>query len=135
MLTLFTNRFPDFQTAQGVPVRITRGHPRYKLSYLLQHQVPVLAPAAAYFTEPEPVFTAAYRADLDKLGAPRIAELLNAVATAAGDHRLVLLCFEDLSKPGLWCHRRVFADWWQERTGDVVRELGPRPTHEQIPLM
>ncbi|MFB7424708.1 hypothetical protein ACFC0K_15695 [Streptomyces hydrogenans] len=118
-----------------MPVRITRGHPRYKLAYQLTHRVQELAPAASYFTEPQPIFTASYRADLDNLGAPRVAELLGAIAASAGDHRLVLLCFEDLSKPGLWCHRQVFADWWQERTGDAVRELGPRATHEQIPLM
>ncbi|MEW1700700.1 hypothetical protein [Streptomyces sp. NPDC091278] len=135
MLTLFTSRFPGFREAQGVPVRITRGHPRYKLSYTIRHRITELAPREAYFKEPLPVFTAAYRADLDQTGVERVAGLLNAVASEAGDHRLVLLCFEDLSKPGLWCHRRLFADWWQERTGDVVRELGPQVTHEQISLM
>jgi hypothetical protein len=36
-----------------------------------------------------------------------------------------LLCFEDLTKPGLWCHRRPFANWWLENTGEVVPELEP----------
>ena len=135
MLTLFTNRFQAFTPAQGVPVRITRGNPRWKLAYELAHQVHELAPGTSYFREPEPVFTAGYRADLDRIGAPKIAELLQTITTQAGDHRLVLLCFEDLSRPGEWCHRRIFADWWHERTGDLVRELGPRPTHEQTALM
>jgi hypothetical protein len=36
---------------------------------------------------------------------------------------VVLLCFEDLSKPGEWCHRRAFATWWEEQTGEKVEEL------------
>ena len=58
-----------------------------------------------------------------------------AITEQSGDHRLVLLCFEDLSKPGEWCHRRIFADWWKDITGDHVRELGPLPRHEQDPLL
>ena len=135
MLTLLTNRFQAYQPGQGTPVRITRGAPRWRLPYTLEHQVAQLAPAATYFNEPRPVFEAGYRADLDRLGAPRIAELLHAITAQTGDHRLVLLCFEDLSK-GDWCHRRTFAQWWQDTTGDAVRELGPQPpTHEQTTLL
>ncbi|MCF6159415.1 MAG: hypothetical protein E3K32_12800 [wastewater metagenome] len=36
---------------------------------------------------------------------------------------LVLLCIEDLSHMGDWCHRRIFAEWWQKKTGQVVKEL------------
>ncbi|MGW0822573.1 hypothetical protein [Streptomyces sp. NPDC002845] len=125
MLTLFTNRYQAFRPPQGVPVRITRGAPRFKLSYQLTHSVRELAPRAEYLTQPRPDFTTAYRADLDVLGVQRVAALLEAIAGAAGDHRLVLLCFEDLADPTLWCHRRIFAAWWKEATGDDVRELGP----------
>ena len=37
--------------------------------------------------------------------------------------QLVLLCFEDIRKPGLFCHRRVFATWWEQETGEPVSEL------------
>jgi hypothetical protein len=37
---------------------------------------------------------------------------------------LALLCYEDLSEPGTFCHRRMFAEWWSERTGEKVEELG-----------
>ncbi|TVL91973.1 DUF488 family protein [Streptomyces sp. SAJ15] len=125
MLTLFTNRFQAFQRPQGVPVRITLGAPRFKLPYSLTHSVRELAPRRDYLSQPEPEFTAAYRADLDQLGPDRIAARLRQITQAEGDHRLVLLCFEDLAKPGLWCHRRVFAAWWKGVTGDEVRELSP----------
>ena len=125
MLTLFTNRYQAYQPPQGVPVRITLGAPRFKLPYSLTHAVRELAPRKEYFTKPQPEFTVAYRADLDALGAVRIAERLREIAQAEGDHRLVLLCFEDLSDPQQWCHRRIFAAWWKDTTGDEVRELSP----------
>lgn len=125
MLTLFTNRFQAFQPQQGIPVRITLGGVRFKLPYALTHVVRELAPRRDYLSAPEPEFTKAYRADIDRIGPERIATLLQRIAQAEGDHRLVLLCFEDLARPGLWCHRRLFAAWWKERTGDEVRELSP----------
>lgn len=136
MLTLFTSRYQEYQPSQGVPVRITLGAPRFKLPYKLAHSVRELAPRRDYFSKPLPEFTTAYRADLDRLGAARVAQLLEAIAEEEGDHRLVLLCFEDLTKPAEWCHRRVFASWWRDVTGDVVRELGPvADQYEQGTLM
>ncbi|MER6611013.1 DUF488 family protein [Streptomyces sp. NPDC000927] len=136
MLTLFTNRYQQFQPTQGVPVRITLGAPRFKLRYTLAHSVRELAPQREYFSKSLPEFTTAYRADLDQCGVQRIAERLKQIAEIERDHRLVLLCFEDLSDPAQWCHRRVFAAWWKEMTGDTVRELGPMAgRYEQGTLM
>lgn len=112
-------------------MRITLGAPRFKLPYALTHSVRELAPRREYLNRPEPEFTRVYRADLDQLGPVRIASRLREIANAEGDHRLVLLCFEDLAKPGLWCHRRVFAAWWKDATGDEVRELSPMDGHYQ----
>lgn len=125
MLTLFTNRYQEFRPPQGVPVRITRGAPRFKLPYSLAHSVRELAPRKEYFSRPLPEFKVAYRGDLDRLGARKVADVLRPIAEAEQDHRLVLLCFEDLADPAQWCHRRVFAGWWKDNTGDEVRELGP----------
>lgn len=136
MLTLFTNRYQEYREAQGVPVRITLGAPRFRLPYKIAGSVPELAPRREYFSKPLPAFTTAYRADLDRVGAARIAELLQGIADRARDHRLVLLCFEDLADPTLWCHRRIFATWWKDVTGDEVRELGPLGNgYEQGTLM
>ncbi|MEU0839451.1 hypothetical protein ABZ370_08265 [Streptomyces sp. NPDC005962] len=136
MLTLFTYRYQEFRPPQGVPVRITLGAPRFRLPYQLTHSVRELAPRREYFSKGLPEFTAAYRADLDRLGAARIAARLREIAEAEGEHRLVLLCFEDLRDPAQWCHRRVFATWWKDATGDEVRELGPMANRfEQGTLM
>lgn len=129
MITLFTNRYQAFQPVQGVPVRITRGAPRFRLGYRLSHHIPVLAPRGEYFRETPARFAEAYRSDLSKAGHGRIADILNGIAETEQEHRLVLLCFEDLSQPGQWCHRRIFASWWKEATGDEVREIGPMADH------
>ncbi|MER6011505.1 DUF488 family protein [Streptomyces bluensis] len=136
MLTLFTNRYQAYQPPQGVPVRITLGAPRFKLGYSLTHSVRELAPRREYLSQPEPEFKTAYRADLDQFGPERIAARLRQITQAEGDHRLVLLCFEDLADPAQWCHRRIFAAWWKDTTGDTVRELGPMAgQYEQGTLM
>jgi hypothetical protein len=57
-----------------------------------------------------------YRSMLDAAGEDAIHGELEA---SAGDHRhprLVLPCFDDLSQPDGWCHRRMFAAWWTEQT-------------------
>lgn len=40
-------------------------------------------------------------------------------AKALGFQDIVFLCYE---KPGQFCHRRVFAEWLQEKTGETVEE-------------
>ncbi|MDQ8706814.1 hypothetical protein RCO28_30730 [Streptomyces sp. LHD-70] len=136
MFELFTHRYRDFKAEMGVPVRITLSPPRWALPYSLDHKVTELAPSRAYFGSGRAEFELAYRAQLDRCGVEALAARFQRIAVAAGDLRLVLLCFEDLAEPGEWCHRRMFAAWWQERTGGQVRELGPLgPAYEQGVLM
>lgn len=136
MFNLFTHRYQDFRPETGVPVRITIGAPRWTLPYKIHHIVREAAPARDYFGSGKLEFTAAYRSQLDSHGADFFGPRFEEIALAAGDARLVLLCFEDLAKPGQWCHRSMFAQWWQERTGGRVRELGATgPGFEQGVLL
>ena len=41
---------------------------------------------------------------------------------------IALCCYEDVNKPGYWCHRRFFAEWWRGKTGEIIDEL-PDPSH------
>jgi hypothetical protein len=50
----------------------------------------------------------------------------------ANNERRVLLSYEDLTKPGLRCHRRLLANWWLENTGEVVPELEPEVRQGQL---
>jgi hypothetical protein len=88
----------------------------------------LLAPGQDYFGKglPPAQFAARYLADLNALGVPRVAAALRDVPVEDG--RLVLLCYERVSEVTAepWrCHRRIFAQWWTERTGREVPELTP----------
>ena len=49
--------------------------------------------------------------------------MLQAIAHGSDAAGVVLLCFEKLAeKP---CHRRLFAGWWEDKTGQPVPELCP----------
>ena len=136
MFELFTHRYQGFEPSMGVPVRITLGAPRWTLPYTLEHQVREAAPSREYFGTARPVYEKAYLAQLDWRGVNFFASRFQEIAVAAQDLRLVLLCFEDLAQPGQWCHRRMFAAWWQAETGAKVRELGPLgPGYEQGTLL
>jgi hypothetical protein len=119
---------------------------------------------SADFSEAE--FTAHYRARLDKVGPDALRRLFHAISARHGGARLVLLCFEDVltdlrgpgaRKPGRpahttareprslprgsgrslgFCHRRVFATWYEEQTGHHVPELSTlvSATGEQLAL-
>ena len=123
-LELWTSRYQnqDAIIASGcVPVRVTVGRPRFKLRYELGGFVPDAAPYGALFKiNDRDEFTEAYTARLETVGIESIAASL----AALGD-KLVLLCYEDVTKDGEWCHRQVFADWWTIKIGTKVQELPP----------
>ena len=39
----------------------------------------------------------------------------------------VLLCWEALTTPEDWCHRRMAAEWFEDKLGIEVAEIGPMP--------
>lgn len=127
-LTLATSRFHarDLITASGlVPVGIVVGMPRWPLGYELPGNVTALAPVGLLDVEVGDEFTARYWERLDSIGVAPIERILRGFAEAFDAPGCVLLCYENLEKPGEWCHRRVFAAWWQQRTGAEVPELHP----------
>lgn len=111
-----------------LPIGVTVGPPRW-LRYELAGNVGMLAPFGDVDGVPlrkvddVDVFAAAYRQRLERFGVGAIRRLLEAFAAGHGAEGVALLCYEDVVGKGLPCHRRVFADWWQERTGEEVVEL------------
>lgn len=133
-MKLATCAYTQFQPEAGVPVRVTVGKPRFRLAYPLTHTISELAPDAYTLKwEDQPRFQLHYTRKLAALGVDRIRELLAGVAAAEGldpdapDTTLVLLCFENLARPGMWCHRSMFAQWWTQETTELVAELGLMP--------
>ena len=62
---------------------------------------------------------------MDRVGTARIAQILQHYEDMGKP--VVLCCYEDVRKPGEWCHRLVFAEWWLQRTGEMIEEL-PDPS-------
>jgi hypothetical protein len=57
---------------------------------------------------------------LDSLGPEEVTGQLEKKSAGNGEKPLVLLCF---CSPGEFCHRRAFADWYREKTGQEALEL------------
>jgi hypothetical protein len=135
-MNLATSRYQaaDLIEASGrAAVGITLGYPRWKLRYPVVANLRQLAPTREIIrVEDEPMFEDLYRNRLDDLGVGGVRELLTTCAERANNERLVLLCYEDLTKPGLRCHRRLFAAWWQENTDEVVPELEPEVRQRRL---
>lgn len=128
--TLYTTRYQNasgIAAANAVPVRTTRGAPLWRLPYEILGHISLIAPDKTEIKiDDEDRFTEAYWARLDDLGAvDTLPDIFALLSESNGGRPLALLCFEDLTKPGLFCHRRVFADGWYLRTGQEVPELGP----------
>lgn len=126
---IFTSRYANKQiaTTRLVPVGITVGNPRFRLAYRLARNLKSLAPSRAWFDLPVDEFEDLYVRKLDEQGVQAIgAELRETFDAhrAPTDVGIVLLCFEDLALPGMVCHRRMFASYWQRETGQAVDELG-----------
>jgi hypothetical protein len=82
-----------------------------------------LAPAPKIFRLPWERFVPAYLRQLDHVEWTSVEEELHAIASGAGTVGCVWLCFENVLR-GEQCHRRLAAQHWEERTGQVVAELG-----------
>ena len=62
---------------------------------------------------------------LEEIGTDKIIKIVRGLEekAKAENKTLVLLCFEDIRKPGNWCHRTLFAEWWKKHTGETIEEL------------
>ena len=125
---LFTCRYQRFHPNMGVPVRTTAGLPRFALGYQLGGHAHLITPTWAMVQlGDKATYETQYLQRLADAGVDAIRAELAGIATLHPDDRLVLLCFDDLSRPDGWCHRRMFADWWTQHTGEPIPELAEPP--------
>lgn len=123
-VSLATCSFQEFHPSMGAPIRTTVGAPRYPLGYDLAGHWLAVTPIRSFLGQPEAIYRDLYRRMLDQVGIKRLVRETHDLAAKAGSERLVLLCFDRLAKADGWCHRTMLAEWWLERTGEVVPELG-----------
>ena len=130
-MELYTSHWRNQELAplDVVPVGISRGVPRGKLAKELPYRykrLPALSPSSELLKrwltsaiDPEE-YTQVYRGYLDSLGLEEVISQLEKKSTDNEGKPLVLLCW---CAPGDFCHRRVWADWYLEKTGQEVPEL------------
>ena len=58
-----------------------------------------------------------YLERLEKIGVEKIRRVLREIQ--GNKENLILLCFEKNREE---CHRSWFAEWWQEKTGEIIEE-------------
>jgi hypothetical protein len=124
-LQIATSRYQAHDLILGsglAPVATTVGKPKFALHYDLAGACDLIAPLGVFGRSlSDEQFEAGYRARVDRVGVDAIrAELTTITGERPG---CVLLCFCDLAASR--CHRRVFARWWEERTGEPIAELEP----------
>jgi hypothetical protein len=107
------------------PVRISVGKPRFWSNAGLFTHVSQLAPYGLMSTKlTDEEFKEKYIARLEKAGVEQIRYAL--LAASHPGKAVVLCCYEkveDLEVNEDDCHRRTFAHWWEQQTGERIPEL------------
>jgi hypothetical protein len=119
---IVTSRYQSWQPGHGVPIQVTIGTPKF---WGGRRQLVDLRIAAPWgLMDPELPTDECRRLYVQRLDdrADRIVGGLAAIARQNPGERLVLLCFEDV-EAGQVCHRRWFAEWFEDRYGIEVPEL------------
>jgi hypothetical protein len=107
-----------------VPIRISIGLPRFlpRITKSSAH-ISDLMPWGLFKITDRAEFTERFRRRLDAKGPELIQQQFDYLHEAYAGRILMLCCYEDLRKPGEWCHRLTFAEWWHDRTGEVILDL------------
>lgn len=121
---IFTSRYanPELKSCKYTAVRISLGTPRWQVGYTIAGAIEELMPRSIFGIEDRDEFQRRYYERLDSFGVNRIREQLQKFE--AMGKPIVLLCFEDIRKGDWnWCHRNMFASWWEQHTSEVIPEL------------
>jgi hypothetical protein len=116
-----TCSYQAYRIEMGTAVRISLGGPRRPEPSGREHWIYLreLAPRPWYFKAEPDVFTRRYTEQLDRLAGYIEAKL----SDLAGQYgQVCLLCFEQRIRGPQDCHRRLWAQWWTERTGQEIPE-------------
>lgn len=128
MAKIYTSRFsnPELRTGNYTVVGIVRGLPKFPLKYPLAGNIIQCAPPGYLFNVYDRAeFTPKYFQHMNRTGIWKVNQLLEQYLSYGKD--VVLCCYEDVREENEWCHRLVFAEWYEKQTGIKVCEL-PDPT-------
>lgn len=128
MAKIYTSRFSnkELETGKYTVAGIVRSMPRFPVKYIISGDIIQIAPPGYLWNENNrEKFREPYFRHLEKYGYPVIGAIIREYLDMGRD--VVLCCYEDVRKPDEWCHRLVFAEWWKEKTGQIIEEL-PDPS-------
>lgn len=133
-MKLFTSRYGNKEIARSnlISVGISLGNPRFKTAFKVEASIKELAPTRKMLYMEYDPYKELYFKMLDTIDINELEEQFKTISKGGKD--VVLLCFEDLSKQGEWCHRRMFAEWWQKKTGQEVEELMPLTSQTRLAM-
>jgi hypothetical protein len=120
---LWTARYADLDPRRAVPVQTSLSAPRWAGYAVVPW--PAVMPFGLIDVKDQALFRRRYRARLHRL-TPRILRELAELREMYAGWDLVLACYEDLTKPGVWCHRSLLGEWLREK-GVIVEELSHSP--------
>lgn len=123
-MNLYVSRYsnPALKSGKFVTIGISLSGPRFALGHTVSKSLRCLAPSGDMQTiEDYETFRNLYIAKLDSSNA--IEEVQSVLSGLTDDADVVFLCFEDIRKEGVWCHRTIFADWFSKKTSVSVFEL------------
>lgn len=131
MTKLYVSRYSnkELEDPNVIKVGISRGLPKFSTKYVLAGNIFQLAPPSSIFAmTDEFAFRRKYFEHLDKIGVEGVKRLLEKMGYGKAE-QIVLLCYEDITS-GKWCHRTMFAEWWEKNTGEKVKEFPDHNTYE-----
>ena len=126
MKTSYYNHAASLDRNKFFLVRTSLGSPRF---LKCDHSADFLSPEHDWLDLSEASYRRKYIAKLNKFGVPAFKSEISKLKKLAGKREIILLCFESLAPDnvadGQFCHRRIFAKWWEEQTGEAVPEFSP----------
>jgi len=115
----------------AILVRISVGGPRFGVPGL--RLMPLLYPDANMLHMDIDDYEPAYLGKLNKRKAEILKDIAALKAEAAG-REILFLChcktFQNGGPVDRWCHRQLFADWYEQQTGEEIKELDGLPLDE-----
>lgn len=126
--TLGTCSYSEYHPDMGASVRISLGLPRGATHVTVPDcSIHELTPRGWYLNKAADEYLKHFREQLDRYGVEEIGDIFEKLTGFVSGRPLILLCFERLNR-NPECHRRDFADWWEEKTGEIIPELGAKPS-------
>jgi len=130
----YTYKMSKAEADKYVGLAISIGKPKWKMNYEMV-EFGLLAPWGIMNKyEEENEYREHYIKRLERIGIGRIKNNIERIQKRYPDKEILFLCWEDLNKS--FCHRRMFAEWYESKTGIKIPELeSPKIKNIQLSLL